>query len=56
MLKINDEVTYKGILGKIRDIKIVRTPKFLNDITLFKVEFEEGDKEWINEIYLTKVI
>lgn len=56
MIKINDTVRDNhSKTGKVIDKKIIKTLPFLNDFILYKVEFEEGNKEWINKIYLTKV-
>jgi hypothetical protein len=55
MFKINDLIRYNGTLGKVNEVKIIKTPSFLKNFTLYLVEFEEKRSEWINEIYLTKV-
>ena len=55
MFKINDLIRYNGTLGKVNDIKIIKTPSFLKNFNLYLVEFEDKRIEWINEIYLRKV-
>ena len=54
MFKVNDWVKYKGSLGRIVEKKVVKTPSFIQDITLCKVCYEDNFCEWINVIYLQK--
>ena len=58
--KVDDFVSFRGSLGIVREVKVVRVPEPMNDYNLFKVEFEDepgsNDKrfEWINGLYLVK--
>ena len=62
MFKIDDKVSYVDResnitrIGWIRNIKKVHFPlKELNDYVLYKVEFEENELTWINEMYLKRL-
>jgi hypothetical protein len=55
MIKINDTVKYNSSIGKVIEKKLIETPSFLSNFTLYRVEFEERNKEWINGMYLTKI-
>lgn len=55
MIKVGDTVKYNSSIGKVIEKKLIQTPSFLSNFTLYRVGFEEGNKEWINRIYLLKV-
>lgn len=58
LFKIGDTVRFRERLGKIEDIREVELKKYtgMNNYNLYKVKFEFDSFEWINEMYLTKVI
>jgi hypothetical protein len=59
VMKVNDLVKSKrgehiGCLGLVKD-KRVHDLKYTS-FTLYKVEFEPDVFEWVNEMYLTKLV
>lgn len=54
IMKVNDLVMYKGNLGVILQIKV--HDLVYTKYTICKVEFENNRAEWINKMYLRKLV
>jgi len=47
-------VRFRGSLGVILDKKLIVVPSPMLNYNLYLVEFEDTNREWINEMYLVK--
>ena len=53
-IEVGDYVRFRGQLGIVKEKKLINVPEPMANYNLFKVEFEDTNVEWINEMYLVK--
>jgi hypothetical protein len=53
-ISVGDYVRFRGQLGIVKEKKLINVPLPMSNYNLFRVEFEDTNREWINEMYLVK--
>jgi len=55
LINVNDLVRFRGREGIVREKKLINVPLPMSNYNLYRIEFEDSNIEWINELYLVRV-